>query len=215
MRVHNKMQRTVLAGMAALALLGGVSSALGMATFADPTIGTPGPWDPMFVINSGTITGGYADTGLTLELDQFAGAYAGTYTDVIFEFDPLSYAGTFTNGLVGVGEFRFYLRDVNLPGQKGAEIFRINFNEAYLSRSSVGSDNIFTDAGVVFSVAGTPLALDDESVAFSFSHQLFIPAKVNATGFSATAAMTASATPEPATLSVLLLGLPLLGLRRR
>jgi hypothetical protein len=205
---------SIALGLAGVAVLcAAPAGAFGMATFADPTVGQTSV-TPMFVASSGTITGGYTGTNLNLELDEYAGAHAGSYSNVIFEFDPLTYTGTYLNGSVNGGEFRFYLRDTSKADQKGDEIFSISFDSAYLSRSSLGADNIFSDTGVTFAVYGQPLDLDEESFSFSFANQTLVPNKTNPTGFSATAAMAASATPEPATLSILLLGIPLLGIRR-
>ncbi|MBI4580154.1 MAG: PEP-CTERM sorting domain-containing protein [Planctomycetes bacterium] len=196
-------------------LLAGVQSAWAttIATFADPTIDTS-PIVPLFTVSGGTITGGWTGTGLNLELADPpipSNPTATMFNDVIFEFAPMIYVGTPTNGVVMGGQFRLYKRDNSQPGNKGAELLRIDFQQAYLTRSAVGADNIFSDNGVVFTAYGVPLDLEEETFAFSFANQKLTPPS----GYTATASFTSSAVPEPATLLVLLGGLPLVMVRRR
>lgn len=191
-----------LAALAAASCLVAAPAAMGFATFNDPTAGLPAPVTPLFEITATTVSGEWSDPGMDLYLGPLAAPYAGPlYEDVIFEFVATTYTplASYT-GQLDAGSFSFYEREAG--DTKGAEILRVEFDQALFNRWGLGADNIFQDSGVTFTVFGNDLDLLEETFSFSFAHQ--VP---NGPGFTASAAFTSSAlVPEPVSLFLLCLG---------
>jgi hypothetical protein len=191
-----------------------LAEAMTIASFADPTVGTS-PLRYMFAVRDGspgTITQPSNAPGVNLYLDESTGA-GGLHSGVSLTYTQLTYTGGFlAGGSIGQGYFDFL--------EQGQSLLRIDFDSAYLSRSSVGADDIFSASNVHFSVNGQPLPIEGGtgSFAFSFTNQKPYPgAPAPTTGFDATAAFNCSANvlPEPATVLVLGMGTCLALLRRR
>ncbi len=192
--------------LAVVLLAAAAAQASTIATFADPAADGS---TPLFSIDlvADTITGGWTDaqTGLNLEIG------ATTYTDAWFTMTPLAYAAPTFMGMTGAGEINFYA-----DGAPGTPLLKIAFASGQLNFGGLGGDNIFSGNSVVFSGSALPpAAYTEESFAFSFANQRLVRAPSGAPmGFTSTAAFTSSALPEPASLVVLALGMPLLFLRR-
>jgi hypothetical protein len=179
-----------------LLIVGGVLAALALcssvladtqtvATFSDPS---PSSQSPLFWLQSGTLTGGWSQPGLTLVMP----ITSQVYSNATFEMTPLTYfGGTSLSG----GTVEFFDSSSNL-------VLQIDFNAAqFYGPFGYGASDLVGEV-VTFSGPGLPTPLTDESFAFSFANQLTIP-----DGYSWTASLTSSATvPEPATFVLLGLG---------
>jgi hypothetical protein len=207
---------------AVLLVLAGVgqAGATTIATFSDPTVGQALP-PAMFRVESGPgstggVTGGWTGTGLDLKLDP-ALPVAGLPLDGVFHNvrlellnSPLTFTGTYSGGTLDPGVIRFVATD-------STEILRVSFNEAYVSRTGLGSDNVFGNNGVSFAVLGQPLPLVPGTEAFAFSFANLVRFGPTPAGFTSTASFTSSGDviPEPAGLFLAGLGTCLLFWRRR
>jgi len=188
----------------------GPAQALTIATFADPTVS--GPVEYMFEVQDGapgTISEPLGAPLVDLYINEtllIAPPPGGLYEDVDLQFDPLNYTGSFLTGAtVGQGYFEFV--------KNQQVLLRIDFDSAYLGRSTVGGDNIFSTNNVQFTVMGTPLPMDAASFAFSFTNQT--PHVGAAPAFDATASFTSSGVPEPLTVALLAVAMGLAIKRRR
>ena len=118
---------------------------------------------------------------------------------------PLAYSAPVFTGQTGSGTILFFADGTNTN-----PLFQIDFASAQISVGNLAGDNIFSANSVILTVGpGGPTAYTQEaSFAFSFANQVPIRATPTAppTGFTATAAFTSSAIPEPAVALMLCLG---------
>lgn len=191
--------RALLCALGGLALSTAASAAT-ICTFADPSLNAA---NPLFNIDytAATINGGWSDTGLLLETPGLA---APDFPDATFSMTPLTITNPVT-GTVGGGVITF------LDTLSNA-VFVITFQSGnLLGQFGLGASE-FVAQNVTFTGTAVPEPLSQESFAFSFANQAPFP---RGNGFSATAAFTSSAVPEPASISLLLMGCLVTALRRR
>lgn len=216
MPMRTFMHRRVIAALLGVGLVGvSLAQALTIASFADPTVGTS-PIQYMFAVRDGAPTGTISEPAnaplVNLYLDPSTGI-GGLHSGVDLAYPQLAYTGSFLAGAtIGQGYFDFV--------EQGQSLLRIDFDSAYLSRSTIGGDDIFSMSNVRFSVMGQPLPIEPGtgSFAFSFTNQKPYPgAPAPTTGFDATSAFNCSANviPEPATFAILAIGAGLSLWRRR
>lgn len=184
----------VVMAMAASVYAGTVT----VATFADPS---PGSSEELFTLdyNAGTLEGGWAGDGLTLEV-PISGVAGAVYVDATFELDPMtldfpsnsnSSLAYYTNS--GPSAIRFY--------DGTTEVLTIEFDRLWIQdrNSGLNGKDVYGD-NVVITGVGVP-ALSLESFGFAFG------SFINDNGVvSATASFVSSAVPEPATMALLALG---------
>jgi hypothetical protein len=170
------------------------SQAFTVATFSDPSSGTP----PLFSVTGSTISGGWSGTGLSLQLVP----NSTTYTNVTFSMAPVTRVGSF--GL-GAGSVVFLDSSAN-------PLLTINFSSGsimtpfFFGASFTNLDNVtFTSPYI------NTANYIDEQFSFSFANQ-----KGRNGDYTYTASFTSSAeaVPEPASIAVLGIGAAAL-IRRR
>lgn len=196
------MKRTTLL-LAAVALMAIASTAVAtlesvtIATFDDPSTGAS---QPLFTVDyaAGTLTGGWAATGLTLEIPVTGGIYENatfTMTDLTF-----ASADGYTDG---GGSITFF-------SSANEEVLKIAFNRLWVRNRESGldaADHRYND-GVTITGPGLP-ELSEEQFGFTFVNIVN-----GGDQFSATATFTSSAIPEPATMAILALGAMMVRKRR-
>ncbi len=177
-----------------------------VATFADPS--SDGDSPPMFTIDfgyPGTLAGGwgYDETGLNLEIVWPSAAEV--YPDAFFIFDTIDYYGEVTGGTTGAGVVEFYADGDTAMAET---LLKLEFNGASLNLGGVYAHSIFIADNVTISGKGIPTTLNMEEFSFSFAKKQPVGGDgwCGATGFTATAAFTSSAIPEPISLGLLTLG---------
>ena len=178
-----------------------------VATFADPSATSA---NPLFTVDlaANTITGGWADskTGLDLYIPG-----SGTFTDAFFTFAS-TYTGLASGGVTGGGTIKFFKDNQDTTT---APLIQIDFAKGYVNPYGLGAIDEFFADGVVITGTEVSGTLSDESFSFSFANQKSINGNWN-NGFTATAAFTSSAIPEPATMAIFGIGAMLmLRLRKR
>lgn len=188
---------------AILAAAAGVSNAVTVATFADPT---SGPTPSLFQYNATTqtLTGGYAGLGLDLETPGIAAA---DFADATFSMTPLvaiANLGPFVQ--FGAGSVQFFDSAAN-------PILNISFTGGIMTGALSFGASDFTGFGVTFSgsALGAIQSITNESFAFSFANPV-----ATQSGFTVTSSFTSSAdivVPGPGSLA--LAGAGLLLMRRR
>lgn len=188
-----KMEKKVLMTIALIVMAMAASVYAGtvtVATFDDPATGSA---ENLFTVNygAGTIEGGWAGTGLTLEVPVAGGA---SYDDVTFELDPLAFSSTPNGNFTNSGSIRF------MSG--GVEVLNIAFDQLHIQGRNSGLDaqDVYGD-NVTITGPGVPVGLTQESFGFSFTNVIDDQGLV-----TATASFTSSAVPEPATMALLALG---------
>ncbi len=177
------MYRTLLA-LAVCALFGAAAQAETVAAFDDPSVDSS---TPLFFFDGGTniLTGGWDAAGLTLQ------TIAGDFADASFVLEPVNVDGS---GEVQAGKINFFDSSDN-------PIFEINFDSAQLTQTQFGATEFLATNEVIFTGNILPAPVEAESFSFAFANQQ----PFGDSGFSVTAAFTASATiiPEPATFGLL------------
>ena len=173
-----------------------------VATFADPSLSGN---TPLFEIDfgyPGSLDGGWTDdqTGLNLEIVGVDDPYIDAFFIVPA---PIVYDGD--SGSTGPGVIEFYEDGDTVMAEA---LLKLEFGSASLSLGGIYAHNIISADNVTISGTGIPVTLDMEEFSFSFANkQPFGGNGWNgATGFTATAAFTSSAIPEPVSLGLLALG---------
>ncbi|MFQ5805650.1 MAG: PEP-CTERM sorting domain-containing protein [Phycisphaerae bacterium] len=165
-----------------------------IATFADPA--SDGS-TPLFTLSGSTLSGDWSDTGLDLITpisgDEFPDATF-TMTDLTV-LDP--------EGSLSGGTIEFF-------DNGGSSVLRIDFDAGQLFSPFGFGASTLVGHNVTFSGPIITIPLVEESFAFSFANQVTTP-----DGFTWTAAFTSSAIPEPATLTLLIVGGIATGVSRR
>jgi len=223
---RNSFSRYVLPVMAsaaiiALAVPGGSYAATSttIATFANPALSSD---TPLFTVDfdNGIITGGWEDfrTGLDLEVPITGHIHPNLYQDAFFTITDISYeyeeeGRGLDGGDTGGGTIKFYADGAD-PDQT-EPLIRIDFESGYLAKDGVGlyASNVLRADDVEITGSQITGVLSGEIFTFSFdNHQPLNGSWDN--GFTATAAFTCSAVPEPATIGLLAMG-ALLALRKK
>ena len=197
-----------LAGYAVLALAcflltgpGSSAEATTIATFADPSVGSPPPPIPMFTVDTtaDTVAGLWESPGMTLA------TVSGTFFNVLFSLPQLNFDASFDTG-PGFAEFRTSGNDL---------LLRIDFDSAHLANPlAFGATRFMGLNAVSFSgpvVDDSPgIVPGTESFIFGFGNQTATP-----DGYTATAAFIGSGdlVPEPSTVAMF--GLLAIALMRR
>lgn len=176
-----------------------------IATFADPSGNSS---DPLFTVDyiSMQLAGGWSDAknGLTLEVPYQSG---GSYANAWFSMDSVTILNAV--GDTSGGTVNFYA-----DGTSTNPLVVITFGSGHVDSYAFGGNSIFVANNVTItgSAIAFPPPLSECMFAFSFANSDYIQGNP-ANGFTATAAFTSSAIPEPATICVL--GLGALSLVRR
>jgi hypothetical protein len=169
-----------------------------IATFADPSKNSN---NPLFTVNFTALTldGSWPDTktGLTLQF-----TYNGNnFTDAWFDVDgSVALSPIIPNTLytTGPGTINFYQDNTSTD-----PLMIINFNGGTVSLNNFGAGQL-VGQDVTFTGSEITGSFSQEQFSFSFVNTALLPG--NDAGFTATAAFTSSAVPEPATICLLCLG---------
>jgi len=173
-----------------------------VASFANPSSSSS---NSLFTVNFTSLlfSGGWSDskTGLDLEI------LGSTFENAWFEMTAV--AITESGGVNGTsvtsgGTITFYA-----DGTTTDPILIITFESGLLSKSGFDADNIFSTDGVTITGSAISGTLSSEEVIFNFSLRKALTGATGYTttaGFTATADVDSSPTPEPATIAILALG---------
>jgi hypothetical protein len=165
-----------------------------IATFDDPTVDGS---TPLFEINltSNTITGGWDDSQTGLDLDVVCSSHI--FNDAFFTMTPLSYTGDISGGVTGSGIIQFRSDGEGSGTAPIDPLIQIEFNSANISLNGFGAVELFEAGNVTITGREITGLLTNESFSFSFANHTLLPVD---DGYTATAAFTSSAVPEPATI---------------
>lgn len=162
-----------------------------IATFADPAANST---TPLFTVDwtNNTVVGEWAD-GIG-NLDLVFPESGHPFEDAWFSMDILQIVsettwGGYTYGITSAGQINFYAQGTTTP------LLTASFEQAMVSRAGLGADDFFSE-NVTFTGSQITGALYNEQFSFSFANVQILTA---VDGFTATAAFTSSAVPEPAT----------------
>ena len=181
------------------------ANSITIATFADPSKNSD---DPLFTVDftSMTLNGGWSDTknGLTLQIP-----YNGhTFENAWFDMDEVTITSkTLTSwgpfGQTGQGKIQFYADTTSAN-----PLVVIDFDGGLVSPYGFGANEVlFTLANVTITGSEITDPLSQEQFSFGFANLAHLPSSNNWNdGFTATAAFTSSAVPEPATITLLCTG---------
>ncbi len=199
------VQAMLTVGLGSLAITS-AASADTVATFADPSPGTPSLFQ--FNAGTGTLTGGYTGSNLLLQTPGLPSVP--DYASAHFAMSPLSTIGAFgTLYHLGGGQINFF-------DSTNAPLLTITFGDAWLTGSlGLGASdfmsNTVTFSGPIVSGFGS---VSNEAFSFSFAN----PVATAPTGsFTTTSSFTSSANlvvPGPGAAALLGLG-GLVAIRRR
>lgn len=193
MQYARLLATVAIAGFAASA-----ASADTIATFADPSPGTP----PLFTFNGSTLVGGWGGGGLNLLTPGLA---APDFANATFSLSPVAAVPAGPPGFYNTGPGAVSFFDAfNNP------LLTITFGSGSLNTAIFGASD-FSANNVVFSgpiLGGATLS--DEAFSFAFANQVGTPS-----AFTATSSFTSSATiPAPGAFALVGLG-GLAAFRRR
>ncbi|HBG78430.1 MAG TPA: hypothetical protein DDW84_06250 [Phycisphaerales bacterium] len=205
-----KKRNFVTVVLLALAIAGFISvdakATFTVATFSDPSGDSN---SPLFEVDFAamTLNGGWADaeTGLLLNVPYSANSF----TNAWFEMTEVAIINTF--GDTGGGEIKFYA-----DGDSTTPLLDITFGSGYVSRFNFGADEMFVANNVIFTGSEIGGVLSAEEFSFAFANLAKLTGSDDwSDGFTATAAFTSSAIPEPATIALLSIGFLSLIRRKR
>ena len=213
------MKRVLVCTAALLITCSTLAETFTVATFSDPSDSSEA-W--LFEVdwpnsNGGTVKGGWNAPGLTLEFGSFFGG--SEFQNVWFEMTDLTITDTIqfygkTFGVTGQGVINFYEE-----GMATNPLLTIAFEQAHVATFALAADesveNDIWAENVVFSGSQIGQPLFDQSFAFSFSNVEGLNGDAETDGFTATAAFTSSAVPEPMTVVLLSIGGGMTLLRKR
>ena len=165
-----------------------------IATFDDPAVDSS---TPLFQINltSSTVTGGWDDSQTGLDLDVVCSSHI--FNDAFFTMTPLSYTGDISGGVTGSGIIQFRSDGESSGTAPIDPLIQIEFNSANVSLNGFGAVELFEAGNVTITGREITGLLTNESFSFSFANHTLLPVD---DGYTATAAFTSSAVPEPATM---------------
>jgi hypothetical protein len=168
-----------------------------IATFADPAVDGS---TPLFTVDldNDVITGGWLDLQTGLDLVIF-GDSDNPFEDAFFTMTDVNYFGGISGGITGGGTIKFFA-----DGQDTGTtpLLQIDFDTAQVSPFGFGAMDMFYFNGVTITGSEITVSLTDESFAFGLGNLSPLGGNWN-NGYTATAAFTSSAVPEPATLVLL------------
>ncbi|MHB0946886.1 MAG: PEP-CTERM sorting domain-containing protein [Sedimentisphaerales bacterium] len=195
-----KKRNFVTVVLLALAIAGFISvdakATFTVATFSDPSGDSN---SPLFEVDFAamTLNGGWADTEIGLLLN--VPYSANSFTNAWFEMTEVAIINTF--GDTG-GEIKFYA-----DGDSTTPLLDITFGSGYVSRFNFGADEMFVANNVIITGSQIGGVLSAEEFSFAFANLAKLTGSSNwDDGFTATAAFTSSAIPEPATMGLLSIG---------
>ncbi len=165
-----------------------------VATFADPASDSS---TPLFELDDDQLSGAWNGVGLTL---QTPGIGDVDYMNAQFQMGAVAVN---PDDSTGPGQIDFFASNSD-------PLFSIMFQAGTLNAGVGFGATDFVAQGVTISGPIVPFALMDEAFAFSFANQVATP-----DGFTATADFTSSATPEPASLTLAIIGGAFVLRRRR
>ncbi|NOX59533.1 MAG: PEP-CTERM sorting domain-containing protein [Planctomycetes bacterium] len=165
-----------------------------VATFADPATSSA---TPLFEMVGDKLSGGWSGAGLTL---QTPGLPNIDYTDAKFTMTEITVNmdETTTGGMVS-----FFASNDD-------PLFTITFASGEVNGDLGFGAADFVGNDVTITVPGFPFTLFDEAFSFSFANKVTTP-----NGFTVTAGFTSSATPEPASMTLIAIGAAFVLRRRR
>ncbi len=194
MRAQRVLKLPIALAIASLYLSAQPANGDTIATFADPA--SDGS-TPLFTLSGSTLSGGWSDTGLDL-VTPISGD---EFPDATFTMTDLTVLDT--EGTLSGGTIEFF-------DNVGGLILQIGFDSGQLFAPFGFGASTLVGHNVSFSGPIITFPLEEELFSFSFANQITTP-----DGFTWTAAFTSSAIPEPATLTLLVVGALTLGSRRR
>lgn len=196
------MRKTLcLIGLATIASAS--QAAVTIATFSDPSLGTPFLFD--WDTTANTLTGSWSGTGLNLQTPGFTGG--GSVPNATFTTSTISLTTVLAGSLYLMGAGNVVFKDAG-----NNTVFTINFNGGtFLNPLNAGASSAAGD-GVTFSGPNVPGPLANEAFSFSLANPTVRGDHVYYTG-----SFTSSAdiVPEPATLLVVGIGLAAVARRRK
>ena len=191
-----KMEKKVLMTIALIVMAMAVSVYAGtvtVATFKDPAIGSA---DNLFTINyvAGTIQGGWAGPGLTLDVPVAGGA---SYANATFEMSPMTFTAVSGGYLTNSGPGSIIFSD------GVTDVLNIAFDTFFVASRNFGVNafDVYGD-NVIITGPGVPVGLTQESFGFMFTNSINDAGVV----FAAASFGSSAIVPEPATMALLALG---------
>jgi hypothetical protein len=180
-------------------------ASLTIATFADPSEDSSNPLFAVDFINM-NLNGEWPDTktGLILEIPYSGHIFENAWFDMneVTITSKVTIPGLGVFGQTGPGRVNFYQ-----DGNSTDQLVVVDFDSGFVSFDSFGADNEFTAENVTITGSEITGTLSEEEFTFNFANLAMLPNSNNwDDGFTATAAFTSSAIPEPATVCLFGLG---------
>jgi len=182
-----------------------------IATFADPSEDSS---NPLFDVNftSMKLNGGWDDnkTGLILEIpySDYTVENNNAFIDVWFNMTEVTITSKFLTPLGTFGQTGFGKIDFYEDNSSTDPLVVISFDSGSVSPYGFGANEmLFTASNVTITGSKITDTLSQEQFSFSFANLAKLSGSTDWNdGFTATAAFTSSAVPEPATIGLLSLG---------